>query len=124
MTNKVRIAQDENFTTLHLDIRGGFSAAEVEKLILFLGSARAGIQPPVAARPQDDGGAELGRVKEPLSGLVADQPTEEGAQLLRLRSERFGWLTWELGHHDARALGEHLHAFFPPIPGIPTGGAR
>ncbi len=108
MSNTVQIKQSEDFTALHLDIRGAFSAAEVEKLILFLGSARAGIQPPVAAQPQDDLGAQLGRVKEACSGLVADHPSQHGAQVLRMRSERFGWLGWELQEADARQLFELL----------------
>jgi hypothetical protein len=105
-TNEMTLSKDG--MRLLLNYSGELDAAGLQELIALLGSARKAMEPPVPRTQQDNGGAEIACTIEPLSGFAADQPDQQGAQVLRLRSERFGWVGWRFGHNDARQLFEHL----------------
>jgi hypothetical protein len=112
MKNEMRLNADR--TRLLLNISGDFDTAALEDLVLLLGGARKAMEPPVPSSEQDNGGAQLRCTTEPLSGLAADHLGQDGKQVLRLRSVRFGWLGWEFSELDARALFELLAQRFEP----------
>jgi hypothetical protein len=112
MKNEVKLIKDGK--ALLLNIAAELDVAALEDLLLVLGSARKAMEPPVPRSEQDNGGAQLRCTTEPLSGLAADRVGQDGMQVLRLRSVRFGWIGWEFSEQDARALFESLAQRFEP----------
>lgn len=104
--NWMQLTEDGMRLRLHLD--GEFTAAGLQDLVLRLGSVRKEMLPPVPRTQQDNGGAQIACTTEALSEFAADHADQEGTQVLRFRSERFGWLGWALSNAHAKALFEHL----------------
>lgn len=121
MKNEMKLRADRMH--LLLNFSGELDAAALEDLILALGSARKAMQPPVPTTDKDNNGAQLVCVSEDVRSLAAEKPDQDGKLLLRLRSERFGWMGWRLGQHDASQLGEFLAAYYPPTPIVGAGRA-
>jgi hypothetical protein len=112
MKNEMKLNADR--TRLLLNISGDFDAAALEDLVLLLGGARKRMEPAVPRSEQENGGAQIRCTAETMSGFHADHIGQDGKQLLRLRSVRFGWLGWEFSELDARALFESLAKRFEP----------
>lgn len=110
---KQEIALNSDDTSVLLNISGELDAAALEDLILNLGSIRKSMQPAVPRSEQDNGGAQLRCTSETLSALGAEKPDQQGNCLLRFRSERFGWVGWELAHDNACQLRDFLTAWYP-----------
>ena len=106
MKNEMTLNADA--TRLLLAINGELDAAALEALVLSLGSIRKAMHPAVPRSEQDNGGAQLRCTSETL-----EKPDQQGNCLLRVRSERFGWLGWWLAQNDARQLKDFLATYYP-----------
>lgn len=123
MKNEMTLNADA--TRLLLAINGELDAAALEALILSLGSIRKAMHPAVPRSEQDNGGAQLRCTSETLSSLGAEKPDQQGNCLLRVRSERFGWLGWWLAQDDARQLKDFLATYYPAgSPPSTSGGSQ
>ena len=91
---------------LKIDLQGEFSATELEEIISDLAKARSGMSPDVPRFPPDiDSDKEI-IVHE--DALFSIRNLANGGVRVWLRSEGFGWVTFNLSAKDREGLSNFL----------------
>jgi hypothetical protein len=111
-SENVKVEVDENRTAVKIELRRrdqnaiDLNTDEVDELMSALADARFSLEPPVP--PEAPKGRSVIVPIDPAWRTQVDLHPELKGVLLTLRHPGFGWMSFLLPHHEARALGEWL----------------
>lgn len=117
------LADDRNEVTLKLSAEGRvtgestLNASEMDAVITALGEFRSAMKDPVSPEPDQSGGSREFLVPDPAWRTNQSPHSEIDGIVMRLRHLGFGWVSFLLPRHEARALGDWLTKNW----GKPTG---
>lgn len=105
---KMKSHMEATATAATLDLRGTYSANELEALITELATLRSGMQPPVPQnRPNPLNDPDKPILMESDSAMTAALRTD-GSFRLWLRNRGTGWMGYEVDAQRAQALAQYI----------------